>query len=87
MLFGPDDKPEIDYPGPWAYTIFGTSEERLRLAVAVAVGALEHTVTRSRRSRSGKYVSMNVEVQVADEAQRLGVGKALAEHEDVGFVL
>jgi len=87
MFFGPDDKPEISYPGPWAYTVFGTSEERLRLAVAVAVGALEHTVTSSKQSRSGKFVSMNVEVLVADEAQRLGIGKALSEHADIGFVL
>ena len=30
---------------------------------------------------------MNVEVIVVDEAQRLGIGKALAEHGDIGFVL
>ena len=85
--FGPGDRPEIDYPGPWPFTIFGTSEELLRAAVAGIVGELEHTVAPSKKSRTGKFVSLNLEVIVIDEDQRLGIGKALSEHDHIGFVL
>ncbi len=87
QTFGEHDRPQIDYPSTWPYTIFGTSEELMRAAVGEIVGALEHTLAPSKKSRTGKFVSMNVEVVVADEAQRLGLGKAFSEHADIGYVL
>lgn len=84
--FSEHDHPHIDYPGPWEYTIFGVSEERMRAAVAGVVDGLEHTLSPSRRSRTGKFVSMHLEVIVADDPQRLRIGEELAAHADIGFV-
>ena len=86
-IFGEDDKLDIDYPVSWPYKVVGSSEERVREAIAGIVGALEHTVEPSNKSRTGKYVSLELVVTVADEGQRLGIGQALHEHVDVKFVL
>ena len=85
--FSEHERPEIPYPGPWEYTIFGVSEERMRAAVSEVVGGASHTITPSKKSRSGKFVSMNVEVVVVDEPHRLDIGEGLSAHADIGFVL
>ena len=84
---GTPDKPDIDYPVEWTYKVVGPDEERLRAAIAEAVGSAEHTIRPSRTSSSGKYVSLELVVTVTDEQQRLAIGQALHDHVDVKFVL
>ena len=86
-IFGEDDKLDIDYPVSWSYKVVGGSEERVRAAITGVVGALEHTVAPSNKSRTGKYVSLELVVVVTHETERLGIGQALHEHVDVKFVL
>lgn len=86
-LFGEADHPEIDYPCRWAYKVVGTSEDRIRAAVRGVVGKTDHTLEVSNHSRTGKYVSLALEVLVADDQQRVRIGQALHEHDDVRFVL
>ncbi len=86
-VFGAHDRPDIDYPVSWPYKVVGSDEARLGGAIAHAVGALEHTVRHSNKSRTGKYISLELVVVVENEAQRLNIGQALYEHADVKFVL
>ncbi len=86
-IFGEQDRPEIDYPCRWSYKVVGESEDRLRVAVGGVVGKTDHTLELSNTSRTGKYVSLALDVLVRDEEQRRGIGQALHEHEDVRLVL
>jgi hypothetical protein len=87
QVFDGDDKPDIDYPVSWSYKVVGSDEERVRVAIVGIVGALEHTLEPSNKSRTGKYVSLALVVVVSDEAQRLRIGQELHLHADVKFVL
>ena len=86
-VFGEHDHPDIEYPCRWPYKVVGASEARLRDAVRGAVGDAEHTLVLSNTSRTGKYVSLALEVLVFDDAQRLTIGRLLHEHVDVRLVL
>ena len=80
-------EPEIDYPCTWAYRIIGTSETALRDAIAVIVGAREHSVGPGNRSRTGAYCSINVELVVETHDERVEIGQALSDHDAVKFLL
>jgi putative lipoic acid-binding regulatory protein len=77
----------VTYPCRWRYQIVGASEEGLREAVACAAAGHAYSVTFSRRSRTGKYCSLHLELVVVDEAHRNGVFEALRDHREVRFVL
>ena len=80
-------KPEIEYPCLWSYRIVGTDEVQMRIAVLEVLGDLEHRVTTGLESSQGKYRSLQVEIVVRDEAQRLSIFEALKTHPEVRFVL
>ena len=85
--FGEADRPEIEYPCRWSYKVVGESEERLRAVIRKVVGDTDHTLKLSNTSRTGKYVSLALDVLVRDEVQRRGIGQTLHEHIDVRLVL
>ncbi len=80
-------KLEIEYPCEWSYTVIGKDQERLQLAVAIAVGGEEHDLELSHRSSKGQYVSLKLRMQVRDESHRRELFQRLGDHEDVRFVL
>jgi putative lipoic acid-binding regulatory protein len=79
--------PDVTYPCRWRYQIVGSSESGMREAIALAAGDHEHSVVFSRRSRRGRYCSLNLQLVVVDEAHRNDVFKTLRSHRDVEFVL
>ena len=83
----PDERPKIEYPADWTYQVIGAHEERLRQAVREVAGGRPHVLELSKTSRTGKYVSLKVEVRVRDERERLDVFEALAAHSEVRIVL
>lgn len=83
----PDERPRIDYPADWIYQVIGADEERLRKAVREVAGDRPHVLALSKTSRTGKYVSLEVQVRVRDERERLDVFEALAAHSEVRIVL
>jgi putative lipoic acid-binding regulatory protein len=80
-------KPDIAYPCSWSYKVIGLDEPSLRLAIAEVVGDCVHTLAVGNESTGGKYVSLALEAQVADEAQRLDIFERLAQHPAIRFVI
>lgn len=77
----------LEYPCSWVYKVIGGDGERLRAAIGEILEAREHLVTPSRTSRSGKYLSLDVEVVVRDEAERNAFYVAFKGHAAVVMVL
>jgi uncharacterized protein len=76
----------IDYPCRWVYKVIGPDEARMRAAIAEVIpGGWE--ITASRSSTTGKYLSLDVTVQVEDEASRLSIYEALRKDPSVKVVL
>lgn len=84
---GTPSEPEIDYPCRWTYKVVGADEDALRAVIAGIVREREHTVERSRQSRTGRYVSLAVEVLVTGHDERRGIASRFAAHPAVRFVL
>jgi len=80
-------EPEIDYPCSWSYKLVGPDEAALRAAIAAIVAHREHEIALSRTSRTGKYVSLKVEVVVGDHDERRGLANEFNDHPSVKFVL
>lgn len=81
-----NQKVSIDYPCLWNYKVIGSDEAKMRAAIAnVTAGAGD--VTASRNSATGKYLALNVTVQVKDEKTRILIYEALRKEPSVKMVL
>lgn len=80
-------KAQIDYPCVWQYKLIGADRQALQAAVAAQLGDAPYSLSDSRKSGGGKYLSMNLEVSVDDEEQRRSLHLALAGHPAVKMVL
>jgi len=78
---------QLDYPCRWAYRLIGADPERMRAAVAEVVGERDHTLEHANTSNAGRYHALHLELVVHDEAQRVGIFKALARHGAIKIVL
>ncbi|MEO0651550.1 MAG: DUF493 domain-containing protein [Planctomycetota bacterium] len=82
-----DREPEIHYPTMWSYKVIGSDEDALRAAVRHVVGSLNHELSRSNTSATGKYLSLHLRLVVHDKLQRHTIFHALRDHPDVRAVL
>lgn len=83
----PDRQPEISYPTRWGYRLIGPDPDAVQAAVLEIVGAQEHTLSSSNRSTNGKFYAFALELEVADEAQRLGLFERFSAHPAIVYVL
>ncbi len=81
------DKPKITYPCEWDYTVIGADEALLRSAVAECCSGKEHSVEFSKKSKAGKYISLNVKAKVTCDDERVNLSAALGKHPAVKMVL
>jgi len=82
-----DQKLELTYPTDWRYKIVGAEREKLEKAVRDVILEREHTLNHSNVSRTGKYVSMNLDLLVQNEDERQFIYEALKAHQHIKMVL
>jgi hypothetical protein len=81
-----NQKVSIDYPCLWFYKVIGSDEAGMRAAIADATAGAGD-VTASRSSAAGKFVSLNIAVQVENEQRRIAIYEALRKVPSVKMVL
>ncbi len=79
-------KPAISYPCIWLYKVIGEDVSSLTRAIE-AVCPARAFISPSKNSSGGKYCSLNVEIEVADETSRLAIYQNLQNHLAVKMVL
>jgi putative lipoic acid-binding regulatory protein len=79
-------KPDITYPCVWLYKVIGEDGTAITQAIK-AVCPVTISISHSNTSSSGKYCSLNVEIEVADEATRLAIYQNLKNHFAIKMVL
>ncbi|MBU0664598.1 MAG: DUF493 domain-containing protein [Proteobacteria bacterium] len=79
-------KPKITYPCVWLYKVIGEDVSSLTKAITTVCPA-QLSIAASKTSSGGKYCSLNVEIEVADEASRLAIYQNLKNHLAVKMVL
>ena len=80
-------RPEIDYPCPWNYVVVGEGEDVLIAHIESALAGAVHAKKTSRHSKSGRYTSIEITLEVTDEEHRLVVFRALQNHPAVKLVI
>jgi uncharacterized protein len=80
-------KPDIEYPCRWQYKIISNSAEGAVRAAETAANGFEYDIISSNVSAKGKYVSINLFVQVETEEERNFIFGQLENHEEVIMVI
>ncbi|MDA3972065.1 MAG: DUF493 family protein [Desulfobulbaceae bacterium] len=80
-------KPEIIYPCAWQYTLIGNDISAITQASVEILAEAKYSISESKKSSSGKYVSMNLEIAVTCQDHRDSIFMQFREHIDIKFVI
>ena len=80
-------KLELEYPCNWTYKLVAGEKEALKKAIHDVIVEREHTLTHSNTSKTGKYISMNLDLVVQNEDERNFIYEALKAHQNIKMVL
>ncbi len=81
------DSPKITYPCTWSFKIIGSDAAQITEAVVALLEAFAYQFSESRHSRTGKYTSFHLAVQVKNEAERLAIFNGLKRIPSVKVIL
>jgi len=81
------EKLVLEYPCDWAYKLIASEKKALQKAIHDVIDTREHKLTHSNSSKSGKYVSMNLNLLVHNEEDRNFIYEALKAHSNIKMVL
>jgi len=81
------EKLELAYPCNWAYKLIAGEKEALEKAIHDVIQERDHSLEHSNNSKSGKYISMNLELLVHNEDDRNFIYEALKAHNNIKMVL
>jgi len=78
---------ELEYPCNWCYKVIASEKEVLQKAIKEVIDEREHKLSDSNSSKTGKYISMNLDMLVHNEDDRQFIYDALKKHQDIKMVL
>lgn len=81
------EKLELEYPCSWSYKLIGHEKEAIQKAIHEVILEREHSLTHSNNSKTGKYVSMNLDIVIQNEDERNFIYEALKAHQHIKMVL
>ena len=81
------EKLELEYPTTWTYKLISLDKALIQKVVHEVIDAREHKLTHSNSSKTGKFVSMNLDLLVHNEDDRNFIFTALKAHQDIKMVL
>jgi putative lipoic acid-binding regulatory protein len=87
IISGGQQGPKIEYPCRWQYKIIAESRTEIRRVVERLVPERPLLLTDSHVSSGGRYVSMNLEVTVHGDGERLELYRLLAGDPAIRVVL
>jgi len=77
----------LEYPCTWSYKLIGHEKEAIQKAIHDVILEREHTLNPSNKSKTGKYVSMNLDLVIQNEDERNFIHEALKKHQNIKMVL
>ena len=82
-----EQKLELEYPTTWTYKLISLDKVLIQKVVHEVIEEREHKLTHSNSSKTGKFVSMNLDLLVHNEDDRNFIFSALKTHQDIKMVL
>ncbi len=80
-------KPHIDYPCQWHYRLIGEDRTAILAAIHASVDVACCCITEGNTSSGGRYLSLNLEIPVDNEAERLRLYQVFSAHPAIRVVL
>jgi len=80
-------KPDIFYPCRWQFRLIGEERVAIIKAVEAVVDLSACSITEGNVSSGGRYLSVNVEMTVNDETERLRLYQQFAANSAIRVVL
>ncbi|NOQ47428.1 MAG: DUF493 family protein [Desulfobulbaceae bacterium] len=80
-------RPRIGYPCIWEYKVIGMDRDAVRAAIDEHAGDVPYSLSDSRASSGGRYISMNLSITVYSDFNRLRLYELLGDHLAVKVVL
>ncbi|WP_245535149.1 HP0495 family protein [Sulfuricurvum kujiense] len=80
-------KLELEYPCNWCYKVVAHERAGIEIAALEIFTERRYTLTPSNSSKSGKYISMNLELLVHNEDERTYFYETLKAHPHIKMVL
>lgn len=77
----------LEYPCQWSYRLVARDRVQILQAIEAVLGERPHSLRPSNTSRSGKYISMNLELLVYNEEERGFLYENLKAHPAITMVL
>lgn len=82
-----NQKVSFTYPCEWVYKVIGYQEKAIRKAIAEIITEKPFKVSFSNRSSTKKYLSLNLDLMLENEAERETIYLALKTHPAIKMVL
>ena len=82
-----ETKLELKYPCSWSYRLIGYEKQALQQAIRDVILEREHELQHSNKSKTGKYISMNLSLVIQNEDERNFIYEALKKHQNIKMVL
>ncbi len=82
-----NQKLEITYPCCWLYKLIAMNDDALKSAVKEIITDSDYSLLQSKSSRTGKYLSYNLEIEVHSEEVRNFFFSSLKQHPSIKMVL
>ncbi|MBL1244755.1 MAG: DUF493 domain-containing protein [Sulfurimonas sp.] len=77
----------IEYPCNWCYKVIASEKAALEQAIRDVIDERAHAMSPSNKSKTGKYISMNLDLLVHNEDDRTFIFEALKKHQNIKMVL
>jgi putative lipoic acid-binding regulatory protein len=80
-------QPDIQFPCEWSYKVIGLDVNNILTAIEESVLGLSYDVTPSNLSKTGKYVSLNLKLEVPNEEVRNLIYEKLNQSPDIKYII
>ncbi len=81
------EKPIVNFPCTWKFTLIGSNPVAIEEKVKVIAEKYNFVLTPSRSSKKGKYYSFHLEVDVPTEEIKDSIHRKLESTDEIIFVL
>jgi putative lipoic acid-binding regulatory protein len=81
------NKPVIKYPCKWSYKLIGRIQDLIEEEVKTILGEKSYLLTLANKSKTGKFVSLELTVEVCEEKERLELFDRLSKSQVIIQVL
>ncbi|MGD9948079.1 MAG: DUF493 domain-containing protein [Desulfobulbus sp.] len=80
-------KPNIEYPCQWHYRLIGEDRTAIMEAIHAAVDVSLCVISEGNASSGGRYLSLNLEISVNNEAERLRLYQLFSDNPAIRVVI